>query len=191
MASFDATGDTKTLPSWSEIVEDYGPQVYRLAYRLTGNQHDAEDLTQETFIRVFNSLDKYKPGLFDGWLHRITTNIFLDSVRKKNKVKLDDISELENLSAEEAESREFLDMQEIDPLLQDALNSLKPEYRVPLVLRDVEGLSYEEIANTMGIRLGTVRSRIHRARSLVKNYLLKNGYKDLTVETDKATYRAK
>ena len=72
-----------TPPSWDEIVRTHSARVYRLAYRLTGNQHDAEDLTQEVFVRVFRSLSSYTPGTFEGWLHRITTNLFLDTVRRK------------------------------------------------------------------------------------------------------------
>ena len=70
-------------PSWEQVVRDHADRVYRLAYRLSGNPHDAEDLTQETFIRVFRSLASYKPGTFEGWLHRITTNLFLDMVRRR------------------------------------------------------------------------------------------------------------
>ena len=70
-----------TPPSWDEVVRAHSGRVYRLAYRLTGNQHDAEDLTQEVFVRVFRSLANYTPGTFEGWLHRITTNLFLDMVR--------------------------------------------------------------------------------------------------------------
>ena len=69
------------LPSWEEIVRAHSARVYRLAYRLTGNQHDAEDLTQEVFVRVFRSLSSYTPGTFEGWLHRITTNLFLDGAQ--------------------------------------------------------------------------------------------------------------
>ena len=65
-------------PSWDQIVTDHSARVYRLAYRLTGNRHDAEDLTQEVFVRVFRSLHTYTPGTMEGWLHRITTNLFLD-----------------------------------------------------------------------------------------------------------------
>jgi hypothetical protein len=70
-------------PSWDEIVRAHSGRVYRLAYRLTGNQHDAEDLTQEVFVRVFRSLASYTPGTFEGWLHRITTNLFLDGARHR------------------------------------------------------------------------------------------------------------
>src|SRR6266702_6765628 len=71
------------LPTWEDIVRTHSARVYRLAYRLTGNPHDAEDLTQEVFVRVFRSLSSYTPGTFEGWLHRITTNLFLDSARRK------------------------------------------------------------------------------------------------------------
>ena len=67
--------------------------MYRLAYRLTGNQHDAEDLTQETFVRVFRSLASYKPGTFEGWLHRITTNLFLDMVRRRSRIRMEALPE--------------------------------------------------------------------------------------------------
>src|SRR6266511_3553591 len=78
-----------TPPSWDEVVREHADRVYRLAYRLTGNPHDAEDLTQETFVRVFRSLASYKPGTFEGWLHRITTNLFLDMVRRRQRIRFD------------------------------------------------------------------------------------------------------
>src|SRR3954469_6285245 len=78
-----------TPPSWDEIVSQHSARVYRLAYRLTGNPHDAEDLTQEVFVRVFRSLSTYPPGTFEGWLHRITPNLFLDQARRKAKIRFD------------------------------------------------------------------------------------------------------
>ena len=86
-AVFDATGDKAAMPSWDELVRQHADRVYRLAYRLSGNQHDAEDLTQETFIRVFRSVQNYQPGTFEGWLHRITTNLFLDMVRRRGRIR--------------------------------------------------------------------------------------------------------
>src|SRR4051795_1570155 len=80
-------------PSWEDIVRDHSARVYRLAYRLTGNKHDAEDLTQETFVRVFRSLHSYTPGTFEGWLHRITTNLFLDQARRKQRIRFDALSD--------------------------------------------------------------------------------------------------
>ena len=78
-----------TPPSWEQIVRDHSARVYRLAYRLTGNSHDAEDLTQDVFVRVFRSLHTFQPGTFEGWLHRITTNLFLDTARRKQKIRFD------------------------------------------------------------------------------------------------------
>ena len=86
-------GQTVDVPSWEEIVEQHSDRVYRLAYRLTGNRHDAEDLTQEVFVRVFRSLSTYTPGTFEGWLHRITTNLFLDQARRKQRIRFDALSD--------------------------------------------------------------------------------------------------
>src|ERR1700750_1736206 len=81
------------LPSWEEIVRAHSVRVYRLAYRLTGNQHDAEDLTQEVFVRVFRSLSSYTPGTFEGWLHRITTNLFLDMARRRQRIRFEGLGD--------------------------------------------------------------------------------------------------
>ena len=80
-------------PTWDEVVREHADRVYRLAYRLSGNRADAEDLTQETFVRVFESLAEYTPGTFEGWLHRITTNLFLDQVRRKKRIRFDALAE--------------------------------------------------------------------------------------------------
>src|ERR1700691_5605756 len=80
-------------PSWDEIVRAHSGRVYRLAYRLTGNQHDAEDLTQEVFVRVFRSLASYTPGTFEGWLHRITTNLFLDGARRRQRIRFEGLGD--------------------------------------------------------------------------------------------------
>ena len=89
----DASGEVWVKPTWEQVVREHSGRVYRLAYRLTGNPHDAEDITQEVFVRVFRSLDSYRPGTFEGWLHRITTNLFLDSVRRKQRQKTDALAE--------------------------------------------------------------------------------------------------
>jgi RNA polymerase sigma factor (sigma-70 family) len=160
-------------PSWEDIVAQHSARVYRLAYRLTGNPHDAEDLTQEVFVRVFRSLSSYTPGTFEGWLHRITTNLFLDQARRKAKIRFDAL-------AEDADSRlpglvPSPDSQVADGLLDGdvevALADLPPDFRAAVVLCDIEGLSYEEIADVLGVKLGTVRSRIHRGRAMLRKAL--------------------
>ena len=163
-----------TPPSWEEIVRDHSARVYRLAYRLTGNQHEAEDLTQDVFVRVFRSLSGYTPGTFEGWLHRITTNLFLDQVRRKKRIRMDSIGDDAERYAATGElhspERGF-EHANLDRDVQRALDELSPGYRAAVVLCDIEGLSYEEIAVTLGIKLGTVRSRIHRARAQLRTSL--------------------
>src|SRR3954463_2930791 len=83
------SGGLDRSASWDEIVDRHGARVFRLAYRLCGNRADAEDLTQDVFIKVFRSLDTYTPGTFEGWLHRITTNLFLDRARRRARIRFD------------------------------------------------------------------------------------------------------
>ena len=162
-----------TPPSWEEIVREHSGRVYRLAYRLTGNQHDAEDLTQEVFVRVFRSLGTYTPGTFEGWLHRITTNLFLDMVRRRARIRFEGIAEdaHERLPGREPSPQQIVDDRSLDGDVQTALDDLPADFRAAVVLCDIEGLSYEEIAATLGIKLGTVRSRIHRGRAQLRDAL--------------------
>ena len=156
-------------PTWEELVRDYSPMVYRLALRLTGDRYDAEDLTQEVFIRVFRNINTFTPGTIEGWLHRITTNLFLDQARRQQRVKLHPVGEAsERLSVDDASPDDLLDDAMMDADVSRALADLPPEYRVAVVLCDVQGLSYEEIANVLDVKLGTVRSRIHRGRGQLR-----------------------
>ncbi|NHA00176.1 RNA polymerase sigma factor SigE [Nocardioides sp. W3-2-3] len=159
--------------AWESIVEQHSDRVYRLALRLTGNRHDAEDLTQEVFVRVFRSLHTYTPGTFEGWLHRITTNLFLDQARRKQRIRFDALSEeraARIASASPAPEAAYSD-QTFDDDVEAALAALPPDFRAAVVLCDIEGLSYEEIAEILGAKLGTVRSRIHRGRALLRTAL--------------------
>ncbi|GAA0316480.1 RNA polymerase sigma factor SigE [Actinoallomurus spadix] len=168
-------GDTVawTPPSWDDIVREHSARVYRLAYRLTGNQHDAEDLTQEVFVRVFRSLSNYTPGTFEGWLHRITTNLFLDTVRRRQRIRFEGLADdaAERLRGREPSPAQAYEDRHFDDDIQTALDALAPEYRAAVVLCDIEGLSYEEIAATLGVKMGTVRSRIHRGRAQLRDAL--------------------
>ena len=161
-------------PSWDEIVREHSVRVYRLAYRLTGNRADAEDLMQETFVRVFRSLGSYRPGTFEGWLHRITTNLFLDLARRRGRIRFElmgDTSDLHPVGSELSSPERGFEHRNLDLDVQAALNALPPGSRAAVVLCDIEGLSYEEIAETLGIKTGTVRSRIHRARARLRDSL--------------------
>jgi RNA polymerase sigma-70 factor (ECF subfamily) len=160
-------------PSWDEIVRAHSARVYRLAYRLTGNQHDAEDLTQEVFVRVFRSLATYTPGTFEGWLHRITTNLFLDGARRRQRLRFEGLGDevAQRIPSNDRSPAQAWDDNHFDGDIQAALQSLPPDYRAAVVLCDIEGFSYEEIAATMGVKLGTVRSRIHRGRAQLRTAL--------------------
>lgn len=162
-----------TPPSWEEIVEQHSARVYRLAYRLTGNPHDAEDLTHDVFVRVFRSLHSYQPGTFEGWLHRITTNVFLDKMRRKQRIRFDALPDdaVGRLASGEKGPEQTYHDARFDDDVQRALDALAPEFRAAVVLCDIEGLSYEEISATLGVKLGTVRSRIHRGRTQLREAL--------------------
>ena len=166
----DAPRATPGVPTWEEIVDQHSDRVYRLAFRLTGNRHDAEDLTQEVFVRVFRSLSTYQPGTFEGWIHRITTNLFLDQARRKQRIRFDALSDerADRLhSALPTPDTAYAD-QTFDDDIERALSTLPPEFRAAVVLCDVEGLSYDEIAQILDAKLGTVRSRIHRGRAMLR-----------------------
>ena len=162
-----------TPPTWEEVVRDHSARVYRLAYRLTGNAHDAEDLTQDVFVRVFRSLHRFQPGTFEGWLHRITTNLFLDGARRRQKIRFDGMADgsEERLPSSWPTPSEQLADADLDHDVAAALAALSPEFRAAVVLCDIEGLSYEEIADVLGLKLGTVRSRIHRGRTMLRKAL--------------------
>jgi len=188
-AVFDATGDKATMPSWDELVRQHADRVYRLAYRLSGSQQDAEDLTQETFIRVFRSVQNYQPGTFEGWLHRITTNLFLDMVRRRARIRMEALPEdYDRVPADEPNPEQIYHDSRLGPDLQAALDSLPPEFRAAVVLCDIEGLSYEEIGATLGVKLGTVRSRIHRGRQALRDYL--TAHPELGLRADTAQLKS-
>ena len=161
-----------TAPTWAELVSDHSEQVYRLAYRLSGNKHDAEDLTQDVFVRVFKSIHTFQPGTLEGWLHRITTNLFLDGARRRQRIRMDALSVAPEHVWGSSTGPEDLHVDgQLDSDVSHALEALNPEQRVAVVLCDIEGLSYEEIADVLDIKLGTVRSRIARGRAQLRQAL--------------------
>jgi len=165
----ESVESTWVTPTWEQVVREHSARVYRLAYRLSGNAQDAEDLTQETFLRVFRSLAGFTPGTFEGWLHRITTNLFLDMVRRRQRIRFEALPEdAERLPGSAPSPEQVYVDTHLDPRIQAALDALSPEFRAAVVLCDIEGLSYEEIAATLGVKLGTVRSRIHRGRTQLR-----------------------
>ncbi len=157
-------------PSWDELVRTHAGRVHRLAYRLTGNSHDADDLTQEVFVRAFRALPSYTPGTFEGWLHRITTNLFLDGARRRQRIRFDAFADDagDRLAGSEPDPGDALVHDLLEPDVEAALQSLSPEFRAAVVLCDIEGLSYDEVARVLDVKLGTVRSRISRGRAQLR-----------------------
>jgi len=170
------------LAAYATLVERYGRQVYNIAYRLTGRDADAKDLAQEAFIRVFRAFRRIDPEAhLDSWLYRIVTNLYIDSLRRRPKVRLESLDEpLTTLKGGEV-SKEVTDSApgpeaavldaQLDSEVQQALLGLNPELRMIVVLSDVEGYSYEEIGAMLAIPVGTVKSRLHRARKMLQSKL--------------------
>jgi RNA polymerase sigma-70 factor, ECF subfamily len=161
--------EEQPVPSWEDVARNYGRFLYTVAYRLTGNEDDARDLVQETLLRVRTGLRTYKPGSMEGWLSRIATNVFLDDVRRRRRRPLDLLpDEPDRVVPPDRAADEALAAQVLPDEIQAAIGRLPVEFRVAVVLSDVVGLSYAEIGETLGVPIGTVRSRIHRGRSLLR-----------------------
>ncbi len=162
----------ESVLTWEQVADTYGRFIYTLAYRLTGNPHDAQDVTQEVLLRVRKGLDGYRPGNFEGWLSRITTNTFLDRVRYDRRRPADPLPDYsERTIAGSAGADSELAARDLPDYLQQHLLNLSPEYRAAVVLADVLGFSYDDIADQLDIPVGTVRSRIHRGRSQLRKAL--------------------
>lgn len=166
------TADVGPVPTWEDVAREHGAFIYTVAYRLTGSKHDAEDLVQDVLVRVQRGLRTYQPGSMQGWLSRITTNAFLDEVRRKKRRPTDFLpDDAERVLPASAGADETLAHSSIPDEVQSAVMSLPEDYRAAVVLSDVVGLSYQEISDTLDVPIGTVRSRIHRGRSQLRGLL--------------------
>jgi RNA polymerase sigma factor (sigma-70 family) len=160
------------VPTWEEVARDHGRFLYTVAFRLTGNEDDAQDLVQEVLLRVRRGLVTYQPGSMEGWLSRITTNAFLDEVRRRKRRPVISLPSDPDLVVPPSPSAdEALAATALPDDIQAALAALPDEYRAAVVLCDVVGQSYEEIAASLSVPTGTVRSRIHRGRALLRKAL--------------------
>jgi RNA polymerase sigma factor (sigma-70 family) len=165
-------GGAVEVPTWEEVARSHGRFIYTVAYRLTGNHDEAQDLVQEVLLRVRRGLASYRPGSMEAWLSRITTNAFLDEVRRKKRRPLEVVPDLpERVTGVDQEPLDVLDTSRLPEHIQDALKSLPIEFRSAVVLCDVVGLNYQEIAESLDVPVGTVRSRIHRGRAQLRAML--------------------
>jgi RNA polymerase sigma-70 factor (ECF subfamily) len=164
--------------AYRELVERFQRPVYTVAFRMLRSAEDAEDVTQETFVRVFRALDRYDPARsFEAWLFTITTRLSIDLLRRRkvrpvSLVRRDaESDEEQHIDVEDPGLRpdELASHAEEERKTKSLIDSLPPHYRVVVVLRHQQDLSYEEIAEVLHLPLGTVKARIHRARALLKD----------------------
>jgi len=152
------------------LVQKYQNQVVNIVYSLTGATSDAEDIAQEVFIKVYRSLKGFqKKAEFSTWLYRITVNTTYNYLKKQRKHLLSEYLD-EAIPASSKPLKE-LEAKETQQMINKALEALPFKFRTAVVLKEIEGLSYKEIAKTLGCRIGTVESRLFRARQMLKRIL--------------------
>ncbi len=166
--------------SFNQLVLSYQSMVYNFAYRILGDRHAAADATQDAFISAFKAIGKFRGGSFKAWLLRIVTNACYNQLRRKQRqpsTSLDALLVLEpaptqSLTDPGESPEEYTVRQELSKAIQIGIGNMPPEQRITLVLADVQGFSYQEIAGVTGVSLGTVKSRLSRARNKLRDFLL-------------------
>ena len=166
--------------SFEELIRQYEKKVYTLCFRMCGNSEDAEEAAQDAFLALWRGIDRFRQeSSLSTWIYRLATNACIDTLRRRKKqsgsVSLDDEELFVDAVDTSPQPQETVEHRETQKLLQEGLSALPEEYRKVLILREIEGLSYTEIAESASIELGTVKSRISRGRSLLRNFLSGNG----------------
>lgn len=166
--------------AFEELIRQYEKKVYTLCFRMCGNSEDAEEAAQDAFLALWRGIDRFRQeSSLSTWIYRLATNTCIDTLRRRKKqsgsVSLDDEELFVDAVDTSPQPQETVEHHEAQKLLQEGLSALPEEYRKVLILREIEGLSYTEIAESASIELGTVKSRISRGRSLLRNFLSGNG----------------
>jgi RNA polymerase sigma-70 factor (ECF subfamily) len=171
-------GDIK---SFELLIAEYQVYAYNIAYRMLGSEEDAKDITQEALIKVYKSIGKFKEtSSFSTWLYRIVMNTCKDELKKRKEVMVSLDKEVETgdgtVSMEIGDERlnpsKIVERNEVSHVVQEAINALPDANRMVIVLRDIQGLSYEEISQVVKEPIGTVKSRINRGRTMLKKTLI-------------------
>jgi RNA polymerase sigma-70 factor (ECF subfamily) len=170
--------------AFRELVRRYERPVFSLVFRMVRDRETAEDLSQDAFVKVLNNIDRYSPEFkFSSWLFKIANNVAIDHLRRRRieTISIDGsphattASDVEatslNLEIEQESALDELEAKELGSAIERAIGKLRPEYRSCIMLRHVEGRSYEEIATTLDLPLGTVKTYIHRARHELREAL--------------------
>jgi RNA polymerase sigma-70 factor, ECF subfamily len=171
-------------PAWEELVRRHTRRVFNLCYRFTGNSTEAEDLSQEVFLRIYRTLQSYRPayGAFPTWLTSVTRNLLVDHYRRTRRDRITDSIEdampvLEEKHSAARTPDKLAQAAELSVQLQQALGKLSPELREAVILRDLQGLEYNEIQAVLEVPEGTVKSRINRGRIELARILEQMGLK--------------
>ncbi len=177
-----ASAQKGDVRAFNQLVMLYQSMAYNVAYRILGNSEAAADATQDAFISAYKAIGKFRGGSFKAWILRITTNACYDLLRRKKRrptESMDDLpverDHIRYLHDPAEKPDELVERQELNRLLQQAIESLPEDQRMVLVLSDVQGLSYQEISDVVGVALGTVKSRLSRGRAKLRDYLLERG----------------
>lgn len=167
------------LQSFEQLIKLYSEKIYNLSLHLTKNQTDAEDLFQEAFLKVYENIKKFDGRSSLGtWIYRITTNIFINNTKApgsraaEKEIPLDDSLLSEPIAEKDAVNSKSYELQQLIP---DVLKRIPEEYRMAIILCDLQGYDYKEISEVLEIPVGTVRSRLSRGRQMLKDELLKSG----------------
>ena len=167
------TGDRE---AFGALVEQYRDNVYRLAYRMCGNEYDADEAAQEAFVAAWRALPNFRgDAKFSTWLYRLTTNAAIDVMRREKRHQTIGDGEMIEVADESDSPQETVERTEQQEAVQKALATWSEEYREVLLLRYMEELDYAEIAEVLKLPSGTVKSRINRAKAALKTALLKSG----------------
>jgi RNA polymerase sigma factor (sigma-70 family) len=168
-----------SIDAFNALVQLHQDAVYSLTYRVMGDADSADDATQEAFINAYRHLNTYRGGSFRSWLFRIATNTSYDELRRRKRRPATSFEDLPGgesddgpaLPSQGATPEESAQQTELVTAIQDCINGLQEDYRLALVMSDVEGYSYNEIAEVTGVQLGTVKSRLSRARLAMRRCL--------------------
>ncbi|NSW92293.1 MAG: sigma-70 family RNA polymerase sigma factor [Firmicutes bacterium] len=170
------------IEAFEQLIESYQKKVFNIALGMMGNYDDANDISQEVFIKVFKSIRNFRQqSSFSTWLYRITTNACLDELRKrknsKNIISIDQVIHLENgevvrqIEDDGPTPESTAERNELKEAVRDAIFQLSNEHKEVIILRDIQGFSYDDIAKIISCPQGTVKSRINRARNMLKEIL--------------------
>ena len=182
-ASLIAAAQRGRVDAFNDLVLAYQQQVYNLAYRILGDPASAADATQEAFISAFQSIARFRGGSFKSYLMRIVANGCYDELRRRKRRPATSFEDFGTVDEEANPAlinrnegpEKYVERQEMSHVIQAGIETLPPDQRITLVLSDVQGLSYQEIAEATDVPLGTVRSRLARARGKLRDYLRTHG----------------